>query len=122
VLREVQDFARRRPGAFLATALAAGFVVGRLGKVVAKADSDAGVSKPGSDSFVSGQDSYTSAVTTQTTVTTPPPVTPAPGYATGTDEYATGPGYASTTEYTSTGTGTPTVREEYVVESPERLR
>ena len=42
VLREVQDFARRRPGAFLATALAAGFVVGRLGKGVAKADPDAG--------------------------------------------------------------------------------
>jgi hypothetical protein len=38
VLREVQDFARRRPGAFLATALVAGFVVGRLGKSVAKAE------------------------------------------------------------------------------------
>ena len=46
VLREVQDFARRRPGAFLATALAAGFVVGRLGKGVAKADPDAGAGKP----------------------------------------------------------------------------
>lgn len=34
VLREVQDFARRRPGAFVATALVAGFVVGRLGKSV----------------------------------------------------------------------------------------
>jgi len=53
VLREVQDFARRRPGAFLATALAAGFVVGRLGKGVAKADPNAGDSKPASDSFVS---------------------------------------------------------------------
>ena len=53
VLREVQDFARRRPGAFLATALAAGFVVGRLGKGVAKADPDAGETKPASDSFVS---------------------------------------------------------------------
>jgi len=51
VLREVQDFARRRPGAFLATALAAGFVAGRLGKGVLKADDSA--SKPGSDSFVS---------------------------------------------------------------------
>ncbi len=38
VLQEVQDFARRRPGAFLATALAAGFVVGRLGKSVVKAE------------------------------------------------------------------------------------
>jgi hypothetical protein len=44
VLQEVQDFARRRPGAFLATALVAGFVVGRLGKSVAKADPDAGSS------------------------------------------------------------------------------
>ncbi|MEU4622024.1 hypothetical protein AB0G04_18875 [Actinoplanes sp. NPDC023801] len=42
VLQEVEDFARRRPGAFLATALAAGFVVGRLGKSVAKADAGAG--------------------------------------------------------------------------------
>jgi len=48
VLQEVQDFARRRPGAFLATALAAGFVVGRLGKSVAKADPHAGSSHAGS--------------------------------------------------------------------------
>lgn len=34
VLDEVQDFARRRPGAFLAAALVGGFVVGRLGKSV----------------------------------------------------------------------------------------
>ena len=53
VLREVQDFARRRPAAFLVTALAAGFVVGRLGKSVAKADPDAGDTKPVSDSFAS---------------------------------------------------------------------
>jgi len=52
VLRDVQDFARRRPGAFLATALAAGFVVGRLGKGVAKADPNAG-NKPTSDSYTS---------------------------------------------------------------------
>lgn len=32
LLSEVQEFARRRPGAFLATALVSGFVVGRLGK------------------------------------------------------------------------------------------
>jgi ElaB/YqjD/DUF883 family membrane-anchored ribosome-binding protein len=38
-LREVQDFARRRPGTFLAVAAAAGFVVGRLGKGVMNADS-----------------------------------------------------------------------------------
>jgi hypothetical protein len=34
VLAEVQEFARRRPGAFLATALVSGFVVGRLGRGV----------------------------------------------------------------------------------------
>jgi len=34
VLAEVQDFARRRPGAFLATALVSGFVIGRLGRGV----------------------------------------------------------------------------------------
>ena len=103
VLREVQDFARRRPGAFLATALAAGFVVGRLGKGVAKADPDAGTAKPTSDSFVSGTPSYT-----------PEPAYPATGYAAET-------GYATSTEYASTGTGTPVVvEEEFVYESPER--
>jgi len=34
VLAEVQEFARRRPGAFVVTALVSGFVVGRLGKAV----------------------------------------------------------------------------------------
>jgi len=34
LLAEVQDFARRRPGAFLATALVSGFVIGRLGRGV----------------------------------------------------------------------------------------
>jgi hypothetical protein len=34
VLDEVQDFARRRPGAFLTASLVGGFVVGRLGKSV----------------------------------------------------------------------------------------
>jgi ElaB/YqjD/DUF883 family membrane-anchored ribosome-binding protein len=40
VMREVQDFARRRPGTFLAVAATAGFVVGRLGKGVLKAGSE----------------------------------------------------------------------------------
>jgi uncharacterized protein YjbJ (UPF0337 family) len=103
VLREVQDFARRRPGAFLATALAAGFVVGRLGKGVAKADPDAGETKPASDSFVSTSPSYT-----------PEPAYPATGYT-------AEPGYASSTEYASTGTGTPVVvEEEFVFDNPER--
>ena len=111
VLQEVQDFARRRPGAFLATALAAGFVVGRLGKSVAKADPAAGSDKPAGDAFVS---------------TPPPPTTtvgsdypapgadyPAAGYPTaGTADYL-----GAGTEYSTTGTGTPVVVErDYLVE------
>lgn len=47
VLHEVQDFARRRPGTFLAVAAAAGFVAGRLGKGVLKAGStDDGAAAP----------------------------------------------------------------------------
>jgi hypothetical protein len=40
VLAEVQDFARRRPAAFLAGAAVAGFLVGRVGKNVWKAQSE----------------------------------------------------------------------------------
>jgi len=40
VLSEVQDFARRRPMAFLAVAATAGFVAGRLGKGIWKAQSE----------------------------------------------------------------------------------
>ncbi|SNY49285.1 hypothetical protein [Paractinoplanes atraurantiacus] len=112
VLREVQDFARRRPGAFLATALAAGFVVGRLGKSVAKAEtSSSDAAKPSSDSFVSnsGTDTTAQYATGYPAATTQPVAAP------------TG-GYASATEYTSTGTGTPSVHQEYVVDSPERPR
>jgi hypothetical protein len=86
VLREVQDFARRRPGAFLATALAAGFVVGRLGKSVAKADPDAGSDKPRSDSYVSGAEPVEPVAV---------PAYPAPAGS----------------EYVATGTGTPAVVE-----------
>ncbi|MFC4066201.1 hypothetical protein [Actinoplanes subglobosus] len=48
VLQEVEDFARRRPGAFLASALAAGFVIGRLGKGIAGAESHGAESTAGS--------------------------------------------------------------------------
>jgi len=53
VLDQVQDFARRRPGAFLATALAAGFVVGRLGKGVVSAGGGSATGKPRTDAYVS---------------------------------------------------------------------
>jgi hypothetical protein len=42
VLAEIQAFARRRPGAFLAAMVAAGFVVGRLGKSVAMRQDEGG--------------------------------------------------------------------------------
>jgi uncharacterized protein YjbJ (UPF0337 family) len=126
VLREVQDFARRRPGAFLATALAAGFVVGRLGKGIAKADSSAG--KPSSDSFVSGT-GYSTAdrYRTGTAGYGDTAVTGA-GYQTGTagssSEYLSpGSGATTSTEYAATGTGTPVVvEEEYIFENPEGRR
>jgi hypothetical protein len=106
VLREVQDFARRRPGAFLATALAAGFVVGRLGKGVAKADDTAG--KPETDTFVSSAP--------DTGYNTGTGYTSDAGYATGTGtgytEPATGYSPTTSTEYASTGTGTPVVVDE----------
>ena len=100
VLREVQDFARRRPGAFLASAAIAGFVVARLGKGVAKADDlpSTTSAKPASDSFVSTPGAYDTGAT---------------GYEDRTAGYP-----AATTEYASTGTGTPVVvEEEYVVET-----
>jgi hypothetical protein len=128
VLREVQDFARRRPGAFLATALAAGFVVGRLGKSVAKADPNAGTrasAKPSTDTFASTypqtgtgyQPAYVPepAVTTQAMPGYGTTGYETPGYeTTGTGYTGTGSEYAGTTtgtEYTSTGTGTPLVAE-----------
>ncbi|MFI7540390.1 hypothetical protein [Actinoplanes sp. NPDC049599] len=118
VLREVEDFARRRPGAFLATALAAGFVVARLGKGVAKADDPDISDKPVSDSFVSSPATYDTGTTGYPTGYD----TGSTGYAAGTTGYvdpAATAGYpAATTEYASTGTGTPVVvEEEYVAET-----
>ncbi|AGZ42285.1 hypothetical protein [Actinoplanes friuliensis] len=119
VLREVQDFARRRPGAFLATALAAGFVVGRLGKGVMKADdsSSTGTSaKPSSDSFVSTPETYGTGGT-GTVGAYGTGGTAAGGYA---DPVPTGTPYTATTEYAATGTGTPLVVEEEFVVDPAR--
>ncbi|WP_433828514.1 hypothetical protein ACQP2E_03935 [Actinoplanes sp. CA-015351] len=108
VLQEVQDFARRRPGAFLATALAAGFVVGRLGKSVAKADPNAGASASTSttpDTFVSEPPAYQAPVA---------PVTPAVPVVPVTNGVNTG------TEYAATGTGIPAVTNDpYGYQNPE---
>ncbi|BEL07440.1 hypothetical protein Q0Z83_056310 [Actinoplanes sichuanensis] len=111
VLREVEDFARRRPGAFLATALAAGFVVGRLGKSVAKADPDAGAAKPSTDTYTesAGYPAASAGTTGYPAAST--------GYPSETDETlayvpaSTGTGYVTpaTTQYSGTGTGTPSV-------------
>jgi len=126
VLREVQDFARRRPGAFLASALVAGFVVARLGKGVAKADEASTSTKPSTDSFVSGQGSaYDTGTTGYSTGTTGYATGAGAGYATGNTGYVdpavgTTSGYVTpaSTEYAATGTGTPlVVEEEYVVET-----
>jgi hypothetical protein len=109
VLQEVQDFARRRPGAFLATALAAGFVVGRLGKSVAKADPDAGTSadKSGSDDFTSN---YPPASASNY------PTASASNYPT-----ASASNYPpASTEYAATGTGIPAVVEDpFAYRQPE---
>jgi uncharacterized protein YjbJ (UPF0337 family) len=62
LVSELTDFARRRPFAFLAGAVAAGFLVGRLGKGVWKAqqdDSGSGGSQP-QDSYRSRQPAYPS--------------------------------------------------------------
>jgi hypothetical protein len=110
VLREMQDFARRRPGAFLATALAAGFVVGRLGKSIAQADPDAGTEgKPASDRYDA---EYPPAAASAEFVT--PAAAPSVG---------TGPAYTggTATGYAATGTGTPVVveRGDYPPTAPE---
>ncbi|MEU4427815.1 hypothetical protein AB0F81_44935 [Actinoplanes sp. NPDC024001] len=116
VLREVEDFARRRPGAFLATALAAGFVVGRLGKSIAKADENAG--KPNTDTFSSGYDTRSGYDTqrTQETYLGDPAAERVAGYEAGyvTPATTAAPGTSTTvtTEYAATGTGTPAVVEE----------
>ena len=121
VLREVQDFARRRPGAFLASALVAGFVVARLGKGVAKADEVSSGSgnapKPASDSFVSNPGSYDTGYSTGTGTGYTTTTTGTTGYVDPAVNTTTGYPVAST-EYASTGTGTPlVVEEDYVVET-----
>jgi hypothetical protein len=108
VLQEVQDFARRRPGAFLATALVAGFVVGRLGKSVAKADPDAGTSSGktgGGDAFTS---TYPQTTYPQTELAPVAGNTSGLAASTGIEAEYSGTG----TEYAATGTGTPVVVDD----------
>jgi hypothetical protein len=130
VLREVQDFARRRPGAFLGVALAAGFVVGRLGKGVTRAGAAAGTSgKPATDTYTSrypqtgtGYQPAGSSDPAGASYVPEPGVAAAPSpTAPPTTRAATG--YEGTgTAYTATGTGAPLVAEEqYPTTSREQL-
>ena len=92
ILDELQDFARRRPGAFLATAAVAGFVAGRLGKGVLAASGGRGT------------DSGPVRATVPMPETTRPGTgTSESGYTTSESGYATSqPGYTATG---ATGTG-----------------
>jgi len=95
LLADVQGFARRRPGTFLAGALVAGFLVGRLGKNLYKARSDR------------DQPAYRVEPTPAVgyTVTEPVPTVYQSAAATGVDAYGgvTGGGYAGATGYDATG-------------------
>jgi len=115
VLNDVQDFARRRPGAFLAAALATGFVVGRLGKGILNADDGAtstgATRKPADDTFVSDVPRLV-----------PEPAYPTAAYPESAVEPLAGPAVpdpaVSSTEYASTGTGTPVVVDEPDLSAP----
>ncbi|OSZ62176.1 hypothetical protein OQI_01020 [Streptomyces pharetrae CZA14] len=95
VVSEVQDFARRRPGAFLGGALLAGLAVGRLVKVAAKADQASGnghqsvsgpsepertaLSEPGSTALPAGPPPGASAQGPPVVPPAPPQVPPTVG-------------------------------------------
>lgn len=51
LLSDLEDFARRRPGVFLAGAALAGFAVARAGKSVSAAGSDGGSRSPGAEPY-----------------------------------------------------------------------
>jgi hypothetical protein len=109
VLAEVQDFARRRPGAFVAAALATGFVVGRLGKSVAKADPTAGQPAHETVRPATAPDNGSTIPAAPVTPATPavPPVA----------------GEYTTTRYAATGTGDPiVVDEEYPAARDREIR
>jgi hypothetical protein len=89
LVSDVTDFARRRPMAFLAGAVAAGFLVGRLGKNMWKAQSESG---SGSSTSASTPDRFAAAPGPVSTPRVVPeaPVTPAvPPVTTGVPPVAT---------------------------------
>jgi uncharacterized protein YjbJ (UPF0337 family) len=104
LLSEVTDFARRRPFTFIAGAVAAGFLVGRLGKNVWKAQQDDQEPKQTSDSYRSRQPAYPTEEPVVAPVVTQPVVT---------ETYAETPP-ASTQTYRSTSAqGYPATAEPY---------
>jgi hypothetical protein len=100
---DLQDFARRRPGVFLAGALAAGFLFGRLAKVGARTAQD---DQPRQDSRRTGAPATTAAPRSEydpvTPVTRPVSDTPST-YGTAPDAFTTpmtpATPYSSTTRY-----------------------
>jgi hypothetical protein len=82
VLAEVQNFARRRPGAFLATALVSGFVVGRLGKGVFSAATDDAATNPTS-TVSPAADTVPPVATVSTAADLQPPAAQSRPYPTG---------------------------------------
>jgi ElaB/YqjD/DUF883 family membrane-anchored ribosome-binding protein len=103
VLREVEDFARRRPGAFLAIAAGAGLVVGRL--LRGMKDADGGEGSDGARGQHPGEGGGTSASRTGGGYSTAGYVGAADtGYG---GAGSTGAGYSGT-GYGTTGAGAPT--------------
>ncbi|GGY38173.1 hypothetical protein [Streptomyces djakartensis] len=83
VLADVQDFARRRPGAFLGGALLAGLAVGRLVKVAAKADRSSGNGHQEAARTPEQVPPGTGRESPPTVAPAPPQAPPAPGVPSG---------------------------------------
>jgi hypothetical protein len=115
VLQAVRDFARRRPGMFLAGAVAAGLAAGRLTRGITDAarSGDQGSGRQGSGYPDYGTQGYGYDYGTRRPprevppgAAIPPP--PGPGLAAPTAGYPTDPGYpADTVPESTTGTVTP---------------
>jgi hypothetical protein len=115
VLQAVRDFARRRPGMFLAGALAAGLAAGRLTRGMTDAarsgNQDSGRQGSGYPGY--GTQGYGYDYGTRRPLSEVPPGAaipppPAPGLAAPTTGYPTDPGYpADTVPESTTGTVTP---------------
>ena len=116
VLQAVRDFARRRPGVFLAGALAAGLAAGRLTRGVTDAarsgnqgSGNQGSGRRGYDYGTQGYGGYDYGTRSREVApgaAIPPP--PGPGLVAPTTGYPTDPGYpADTVPGVTTGTVTP---------------